>query len=337
MRITEEDLVSTALIDPVQRFPLVVEARVGGVDLADWGRDRLSFIDARLLEHGAILLRGFVVGSAESFERFARAIAPELLDYKERAAPRIAVKERIFTSTEFPADQSIPLHHEMSYSHNWPTKLWFYCAQPASSGGRTPIANDRLVFDELDDSIKAKFMAKKVMYVRNYGEGVDLPWQEAFQTNDPQVVEEYCRASRTSCEWRDAGRLRTRQVRQAVATHPRTGDIVWFNHAHLFHPTSLPDAVRDALLGQFAEEELPRNVFYGDESPIEASVVEEIRQVYERAAVRFEWHAEDVLMVDNFLVSHGREPFVGPRRVLVAMADLYTSPETWSAPASDHP
>ncbi|MFN2414368.1 MAG: TauD/TfdA family dioxygenase, partial [Pyrinomonadaceae bacterium] len=35
----------------------------------------------------------------------------------------------------------------------------------------------------------------------------------------------------------------------------------------------------------------------------------------------------DVMMLDNFLSSHGREPFAGPRRILVAMAELYTNPE----------
>ncbi|HEV2891992.1 MAG TPA: TauD/TfdA family dioxygenase [Frankiaceae bacterium] len=334
LRVSEADLVATGSLDGGDPLPLVISARVPGLDLADWGADQRDFVDARLLEHGAILMRGFAVGSVERFEAFARALAGDLLDYKERAAPRIAVKEKVFTSTEFPADQTIPLHHEMSYSHNWPSRIWFYCAEPSPSGGRTPIASDRRVFEELDGAIKARFMAKKVMYVRNYGEGVDLPWEEAFQTDDPAVVEEYCRASRTTCEWRDANRLRTRAVRQAVAVHPRTGDTVWFNHAHLFHPSSLPAAVRDALLGSFAEDDLPRNVFYGDGSPIPSSVVEEIRAVYDQAAVRFSWEAQDVLLVDNFLVSHGREPYEGPRRVLVAMADLFTSPEDWSTPAS---
>ena len=165
------------------------------------------------------------------------------------------------------------------------------------------------------------------MYVRNYGEGVDLPWQEAFQTNDRKVVEEYCVKARTQFEWRDGNRLRTRQVRQAVATHPVTGEVVWFNHAHMFHTSNLEPSVRESLLAEFKDDELPRNAFYGDGSPIEASVLEDIRAIYTNAAVSFDWQKGDMLMLDNFLCSHGREPFAGPRKILVAMAELFVNEE----------
>ena len=183
------------------------------------------------------------------------------------------------------------------------------------------------MFRLIDPKIKELFTRKRVMYVRNYGEGVDMPWQEVFGTEDRAAVEEYCRRAHTGYEWIDGNRLRTRQVRQAVATHPRTGETVWFNHAHMFHVSNLDPAVREALLAQFREDELPRNAFYGDGSPIESSVLEEIRGLYNESAVAFEWQRGDILMVDNFLASHGREPFVGPRRVLVAMAELYTNEE----------
>lgn len=308
-------------------FPFVMRPNVADLNLAAWADSNRDFLRAQLLRHGAILFRGFKVEGVGHFRQFARAISPDLLDYAERAAPRTEVSEGVYTSTEFPADQRIPLHHEMSYSHNWPTKLWFYCVRAAAEGGCTPVADDRKVFGLIDPQIKERFMRKKVMYVRNYGEGVDLTWQEAFQTTDRAAVESYCRASHMSFEWKGGDRLRTRQVRQAVATHPETGETVWFNHTHLFHDSNLEPPVRAALLEEFAADELPRNAFYGDGSPIEASVLEEIRGVYDRAAVTFPWRENDILMLDNFLTSHGREPFAGERKILVAMAELYTNRE----------
>jgi alpha-ketoglutarate-dependent taurine dioxygenase len=126
-------------------------------------------------------------------------------------------------------------------------------------------------------------------------------------------------------EWRGNNRLRTRQVRQAVATHPKTGETVWFNHAHMFHTSNLSPETLKSLSAEFKDDELPRNAFYGDGSPIESSVLEEIRDIYTRSAVVFQWRKGDVLILDNFLASHGREPFVGPRRILVAMAELFTN------------
>jgi alpha-ketoglutarate-dependent taurine dioxygenase len=325
VRLSQEDLVKTAFLDTEERFPLVLSPKAAGLNLVSWGENNREFVERQLLEWGAVLFRGFNVDGVSHFEQFARAVSGELLDYRERAAPRKEVGSRIYTSTEFPADQSIPLHHEMSYSHNWPTKIWFYCAQPAQKGGNTPIANDREVINLIDAKIKERFKEKGVMYVRNYGEGLDMTWQVAFQTNDRLVVEEYCRNAHTQFEWRAGDRLRTRQGRQVTARHPKTGDLVWFNHAHMFHISNLPAEVQYALLSEFKDDEIPRNAFYGDGSPIESSILDEIRDLYQRSAVSFPWRQGDILLLDNFLASHGREPYIGPRKILVAMAELYTS------------
>jgi alpha-ketoglutarate-dependent taurine dioxygenase len=325
--LTHTSLVKESMLFEGATMPLLIEPALDSVNLAQWAGAHREQVEGLLLRHGALLFRGFRVDGVERFEQFARAVSPELLGYLERAAPRNEVGNKVYTSTEFPADQHIPLHHEMSYSHNWPTKIWFYCVQAAKEGGATPIADDRIVFQRLDPKIKEIFMRKKVMYTRNYGDGLDMPWQDVFQTTDRAQVEEYCRTARTQVEWKDGNRLRTRQVRQAVATHPKTGDMVWFNHAHMFHVSNLEPAVRESLLEEFGEEDLPRNSYYGDGSPIESSVLEEIRGVYREAAVSFPWQEGDIMMLDNFLSTHGRNPFVGPRKIVVAMSELYTNRE----------
>lgn len=326
LRVSAEDLVKIGYLDPAQPLPLVVEPHVADLGLASWVSGKRDFIEEQLLLHGAILFRNFAVESSVQFRYIASALYPDLLDYRDRAAPRIEVKKSVYTSTEFPADQSIPLHHEMSYSNSWPTRLFFFCEQPSAQGGRTPIADDRKIFPLVDPAIKERFLEKKIMYVRNYGEGVDMTWQEAFQTDDRTAVEAYCCRAGMEVEWRSGDRLRTRAVRRAVATHPRTGDVLWFNHAHLFHVSSLQPEVQAALREDFGDEELPRNALYGDGTPIEDSVLDEIRNLYERTAIRFPWQKGDILLLDNFLVSHGREPFTGARSILVAMAEPYTSP-----------
>ena len=324
IKVSQEELVKLRCLDSDNSFPLVIEPNVDDLNLSLWARNNLDFIDARLLQHGAILFRNFSFSGVSQFEKFTRTICPELINYNERAAPRTEVKDQIYTSTEYPASHEIYLHHEMSYSHNWPTKIWFFCEQPAAEGGNTPIASDRKVFPLLDPKIVNRFLEKKIMYVRNYGEGVDLSWQEVFQTRDRSVAEAYCRKAHMQFEWRSGDRLRTRRIRPPVVTHPRTGETVWFNHAHMFHISSVEPAVRDSLLEEFKDDELPRNAFYGDGTPIEADVLEHIRQTYRQAAISFPWQTGDILMLDNFLASHGRDSFVGPRKILVAMAELFS-------------
>jgi alpha-ketoglutarate-dependent taurine dioxygenase len=315
-------LVRWSYLEGREGFPRLCEPEVAGLRAQEWGASERGRIEAELEQHGAVLFRGFGIAGVEEFEAMARAITPELLDYRERAAPRFEVGKNIYTSTEYPADQAIPLHHEMSYSHNWPLKLWFYCQQPAAQGGATPIASDRIVFKRLNPQIKEQFLQKGVMYVRNYGDGIGLSWREAFQTSNRSEVENYCRQASIEFEWKDGDRLRTRQIFRAIVAHPRTKELVWFEHTAFFHISNLEPDVRETLTKEFAEADLPFNTYYGDGSTIEESVLDEVRAAYRRTACTFSWQKGDVLLIDNMLVSHARESFVPPRKVLVAMADL---------------
>jgi alpha-ketoglutarate-dependent taurine dioxygenase len=113
-------------------------------------------------------------------------------------------------------------------------------------------------------------------------------------------------------------------VRPAITQHPTTGEKVWFNHVAFWHVSSLPAEVREALLSVFSEDELPYNTYYGDGSPIEDSIVQEIREAYAEETIAFPWQKGDLLMLDNMLVAHGRNPFSGERKVIVAMAEPFT-------------
>ncbi|MCA1566188.1 MAG: TauD/TfdA family dioxygenase [Acidobacteria bacterium] len=321
--LSQESLVKLGHLDGGVGLPLVIQPGVSYINPAAWAGHNRELIESCLLRHGAILFRGFEMDSVSGFESFARAVSPELLDYRERSSPRSEVTRGIYTSTDYPADQSIHFHNEQSYTRRWPMKLWFFCARAAERGGATPIADGRRVLALLDPQLREGFRRKKVMYMRNYGYGLGLSWQSAFQTDNPADVENYCRSAAINFEWRDGGRLRTRQVFETIVTHPQTGEETWFEHAAFFHVSGLPASVRAALLAEFAEEDLPSNTYYGDGSPIEDATLEAVREAYRQAAVSFPWRAGDALLIDNMLTSHGREPFAGTRRIVVAMAELY--------------
>jgi len=301
-------------------LPLLVEAPGPGLGLLE-SFDELKEIVAQHLDHCAgILFRGFEVGEVAAFREFAQAFGHPLLNYEFGSTPRSNVTQGVYTSTEYPAHQSIPLHNEQAYSLDWPMRIWFYSVIAAQTGGQTPIADSREVYRRMPADILERFASKRLMYVRNYGNGLDVGWEQVFNTEDRSVVEAYCRAHHIEWEWKDDGELRTRQVCQAVATHPWTGDQVWFNQAHLFHVSNLPAEVRESLLEIVDEEDLPRNVYYGDGTPIEHEVLERIRAVLDECAISFPWQEGDVLMLDNMLAAHARAPFTGPRKVVVAMA-----------------
>jgi amino acid adenylation domain-containing protein len=323
-KLSERTLVKESRVAAELSLPVVFQPEYEGVDLIGWTIQEREKIDARLRQYGALLFRGFNIRSLESFEQFTTTIAPSLMSYGERSSPRHVLSGNIYTSTDHPADQHILLHNEQSYTLNWPMKIWFFCVQPARQGGRTPIADSRRIYSRLPAPIVEKFAQKQVMYVRNYGDGLGLSWQEAFQTDNHRIVEEHCRRDAIEFEWKDGDRLRTKQIRPAVRTHPRTRETIWFNHAVFFNVHSLDRAARDSLRAGINDFDLPFNTFYGDSSPIEPSVVEHIYEVYRQEQVAFDWQAGDILMLDNMLVAHGREPFVAPREIAVAMAEPYS-------------
>lgn len=319
--------VNTGHLSVEHPIPLVVTPEGGAVDLVAWAAGERQFIESSLARHGALLFRGFEVSEAGQFERFVKAVSGELIEYRERTSPRSSVGGRVYTSTDYPAGESIFPHNESSYNLTFPMKIFFFCHTPAAQGGGTPIADTRKVFRRIPQATRERFLEKRYLYVRNYDEDLGLSWQDVFQTADKSAVEAYCRNSDIEFEWTGENGLRTRQVRDAAATHPRTGEWVWFNHATFFHVSTLEPRVRDALLKMVAEEDLPNNTYYGDGSPIEPPVLDELRAAYRQEQIAFPWLRGDILMLDNMLTAHARQPFAGPRRILTAMSE----PNTWQA------
>lgn len=136
-------------------------------------------------------------------------------------------------------------------------------------------------------------------------------------------MEEYCRHACIEVEWKDNNRLRTRQIRPAIAQHPKTGEMVWFNHIVFWHVSSLQTQFREKLLSEFTQEDLPYNTFYGDGSPIEDSVIAEIREAYQQEMIAYPWQKGDILMLDNMLTAHARNPYSGSRKILTAMGEPF--------------
>lgn len=314
---------------PDRPAPVLVRAQVSGLDLAGWVRKHSKVVDTMLREHGAVLLRGFSLGDVDDLPDLAEALVGPPLRYVFRSTPRTEVEKRVYTSTEYPADAHIPQHNENAYQPSWPLRLAFFCVIPAESGGETPIADMRRVLDRLSPELVARFEEHGVRYVRNYARdntsGFDLPWPEVFQTDSRADVEAYCRAHGVEFSWGPDDRLRTWHCRPAVARHPHTQERLWFNQAHLFHPSALPEAVRASLLEVYREDELPRNAYLGDGTPLSEDDLSEIRAAIEAEKVGFPWQRHDAFLLDNMLVSHGRAPYRGARRILTSMGEPTSS------------
>lgn len=315
--ISQHDL---QLIDGLK---LLLQAETDGQRSLQWIQTHKDAINRLLQTNGALLIRGLNVPSSNQFGQLLMSLFGEsLIRYEYRSTPRTELRGNIYTATEYHADQTIPQHSENAYANSWAMRIGFLCTQPALSGGATPIADNRIIYQQIPAEIREEFVRKGVMYVRNYA-NIDLPWQEVFQTQDRDQVAQYCAQNRIDCQWSDDDTLRTVQINPAVQIHPVTGDYLWFNQAHLYHLSNLSPEMQQSLLSLMPVDKLPKNTFFGDGSAIDPAYLAIIRQLYIDHKVAFPWQKHDLLLLDNMLFTHGREPYSGERQVLVGMTTPY--------------
>ncbi len=321
----QEAWVQARPLYPDRHIPLLITPAVDGVDLMGWAQNNRAYIEELLLAHRALLFRGFPIRSPEDFETFVNATSDsELLEYVDRTTPRHSeggVSDRVYISTIYPAEHEINPHNEGTYWTQWARKLYFCCLTAPQEGGETPIFDVQRVYERIPPEVRERFVRRGWMLVRNYQEGFGLPWQEVFQVKTPAQVEEYCRQHDIDFEWFDGGHLRTRSMRPAVQVHPKTGDLLWFNHSAFYHHTTLDPVTRDALVAEFGMQGLPYNTWFGDGSPIDPADIEAVRAAYAEEKVKYRWLLGDVLLLDNMYIAHAREPYKGDRRIVVAMTE----------------
>ncbi len=332
------------LLDSSSVLPLVVEPERDTAEgrglpaLLEWIASERDWIETKLLYHGGILLRGFAVRDIEDFERFSLAISPQLGEYIRGNSPRSKISGKVYTSTEFPCFFPLPLHNELSYVPRPPSKVMFFCVTPPAIGGRTPIADMRKVYQRIRPEVRQRFIEKQVRYIQNVPARGSVPWLKTwpsmFETGDKLRVEEACRQRSLDFRWDANNTLHLTNVRPSVMAHPKTGEQVWFNQAHIFHnswssefwrhyqvPIAIGAKIRELYHAtRFQPEEYPTHCVHGDGSMILPEDLRHIRDVLWDTSTSFPWQQGDVLLLDNISVSHARSPFLGKRRIVVTLS-----------------
>jgi alpha-ketoglutarate-dependent taurine dioxygenase len=312
-------------------LPHVIDVPGERALLAAWLRQRRPQLESLLRLHGALLFRNAHIETGADFEAVAQALADDLYTQNGEHVPHND-SGTVQTPVFYPPENKILWHSENSFHYRWPGKVLFSCILPAAQGGETPIVDTRLVYRRLSGRTRELFESRKVMYVRNYVYGFGLPYQKTLNVSGPAEAEAWCRENRVQFDWR-ADVLRTRAVRSAVIRHPHTEAKCFVAQCLHWHQLALPEDVREGLRELYGEELMPRDLRWGDGSAIEDSIVQELRGVYEELEVARPWGRGEVLLLDNLLVSHARNPYLGERKLLVALAEPYQySPADAEAP-----
>jgi alpha-ketoglutarate-dependent taurine dioxygenase len=313
--------------DHEKGMPLVVRPAEGTANVATlvrWCQDHREELESTILRHGSVLFRGYGVDSHEHLVEFRDAFVQKSLDYVDGNSPRTKLENMIYTTTEYPADQQISMHSELSYSASWPERLYLCCVTAPETGGETPIADCRRVVKALRPETAEAFTRQRVRYVRNLhdGSGAGQSWQDTFETENRSEVEGFCNSGKMEFRWKEDGGLWLSQLGHGITTHPKTDETIWFNQVDQFHPTNLPPEVCEYLTFEYEgrEQELPMWSCFEDGSPIPLDIYDEIRRVNRSESVYAPWESGDLMIVDNMLCMHGRNHFTGSREILITMS-----------------
>jgi len=299
--------------------PPILRAEAAG-DPARWAAEHRDALRSFVAEHGSLLVRGLGLRDAAETEAVFRQLGSLMLE-TEAFAPRRCYAPGVYSSSTWPPNQPMCMHHELSYALLVPSLMLFACLVAPTGGGATPVADASIVLDALPAELVERFERLGWLLIRNYNDEIGASFAEAFGTDDRRAVESYCRANAITFEWQEGGALRTRQHRSPVVRHALTGRRCWFNQIAFLNEHTMAPELREYLVDVYGADGLPFNTRFGNGDPIGADVIQLINEVYEGHTVRERWEAGDLLLVDNVRTAHAREPFEGPREVVVAMAD----------------
>jgi hypothetical protein len=220
---------------------------VDGVDDAQrWVAHNRDAIRATVISRGSILIRGLGLRDAAAAGAVFQQLAPAgLLTEKEAFASRQLLSPGVYSSSKWPANQPMCMHHELSYLLEPPILMMFACITPPTTGGATAVADSSAVLRALPGGLVERFEREGWLLTRSYNDELGAPPADAFGTDDPRAIETYCRANRIDFAWQPDGGLRRpvlvqpNRLPQRMDDGPRSarisGRCLWLRRAALQH------------------------------------------------------------------------------------------------------
>src|ERR671915_2126274 len=123
--------------------PMLWVATTG--DAPSWADEHRDVLRAVVAEHGSVLVRGLGMRDAAEVGAVFRRLATGLMTEKEAFAPRRTYSAGVYSSSKWPPNQPMCMHHELSYTLEFPSLMLFACLTAPTEGGATPVADSAAV------------------------------------------------------------------------------------------------------------------------------------------------------------------------------------------------
>src|SRR5438093_4869694 len=173
--------------------------RVDAIDNGPrWAAEHRDALRAAVVQHGSLLVRGLGLRDVAGTEAVFRRLG-SLMTEREAFAPRRRYSDGVYSSSKWPPNQPMCMHHELSYTLDVPGLMLFACLVAPADAGATPVADSPAVLRELPADLVERFERVGWLLVRNYNDEIGASVAEAFGTDDRRAVESYCRANAIKC------------------------------------------------------------------------------------------------------------------------------------------
>ena len=324
------------------------KAAIAGGDEEAWLRENREDLKAKLLEHGAVLIKGMETSkSGAGFRRVYEALGLDVcLDPIHTSGLRkFAIEEDgVYEEVNKPGlrQHYIGLHNE-STTNRTAAYGAFVCFMPATEGGGDFfVADGKRILRDMDPDVLQRLYDRKVrISVSNLDFFKPLIQDRGFLGDEvsrdvlvPRAKADLAKAIGATVApkfdmdlemvWgadgaNDGYRLQAIEEEETpVNRHPVTGDPVWFCNLHN-HSRYLRDN-RPCTVPEVGMTE----TFFGDLSAIPRADLDEVDRVSRQHIVPTPMREGDVLLVDNYRMLHGRDVFQGDRMHAVSW---FTWPE----------
>src|SRR5438552_1050735 len=178
-------------VDSRSGKPPMLQAEAAG-DAPRWAAEHREALRAVVAEHGSLLVRGLGLRDAAETEAVFRRLG-SLMTEMEAFAPRRRYAPGVYSSSKWPANQPMCMHHEVSYALEPPSLMLFACLVAPADGGATSVADAPTVLEALPGDLVERFERLGWLLIRNYNEDIGASFADAFGTDDRGTVESYCR------------------------------------------------------------------------------------------------------------------------------------------------
>ncbi len=315
---------SQSMIDHIFLKEIKNDKELTSIDSTQaWINENKFKIEKLLEEHGVILFSDFPITNAEKFDLFVTAFNFEIFTYEKSLsnAVRINKTNKVFTANEAPKEIEIFLHHEMAQTPIYPHHIFFFCKSTSEKGGETPLCRSDYLYDAIyreNESLLKNFEEYGVIYNSIMSNGDELvsgqgrSWQKTLGVKNKNDAE--IKLAQLGYEWRwiEGDNLSVTTCPFKATKTLKDGSKSFFNQ------------VIAASLGwkKNSENEIPP-VRFGNGNEIDSSALEFIAELANSLTYLRPWKENDILLVDNFRVMHGRKPFSGrkAREVLVSLTN----------------